>query len=413
MLPGMKRSPLLVAIVCALGLFTASLFAAAPTAAKKPTGEVPSAGLELAKMATQVTGIAISPLLGVSTVGAYQWWGAHTAAEKAALPWFANPLIWGCGLLMVGACAFKDGFGAMIPPGLKKPFDVLETVENKMSGLVATGAVLPILVNAMSHRIGAPTGALGHHLHSGLALLQLGAIDTSWLLNILMVPLSVAVFAVVWLASHAITVLILLSPWGAVDAVLKSARAALLSLVTATAYIDPVVGATLSLVIIVIAYFVAGWAFRLTIFGTVFSWDFFTRRHSRFKLLADGNKVFTACEIDGAPVRTYGQLHQGPDNRLTLKFRPWLVLPERSVVVPREGLVVGHGVFYSEVLGFDQTADKNRTLLLLPPRYVGHEELFARTYHISGTCEVGLRKAWSWLKEALGFKAQPTAPATA
>lgn len=413
MLRGMKRPALLVAIVCVLSLFTASLFAAAPTAAKKSTGEVPSAGLELAKMATQVTGIAISPLLGVSTVGAYQWWGAHTDAEKAALPWFANPMIWGAGLLMVGACAFKDGFGAMIPPGMKKPFDVLETVENKMSGLVATGAVLPILVNAMSHKIGAPTGALGHHLHSGLALLQLGAIDTSWLLNILMVPLSVAVFAVVWLASHAITVLILLSPWGAVDAVLKSARAALLSLVTATAYIDPVVGATLSLVIIVLAYFVAGWAFRLTIFGTMFSWDFFTRRHSRFKLLADGNKVFTACEIDGAPVRTYGQLHQGPDNRLTLKFRPWLVLPERSVIVPREGLVVGRGVFYSEVLGFDQTADKNRTLLLLPPRYRGHEELFARTYHISGTCDIGLRKAWGWIREAFGFGVKKPQPAAA
>jgi len=39
----------------------------------------------------------------------------------------------------------------------------------------------------------------------------------------------------------------------------------------------------------------------------------------------------------------------------------------------------------------------------LPPRYLGHEELFARTYHISGTCEVGLRRAWSWLKEVLGF----------
>ena len=41
--------------------------------------------------------------------------------------------------------------------------------------------------------------------------------------------------------------------------------------------------------------------------------------------------------------------------------------------------------------------------LLLPPRYVGHEELFARTYRISGTCDVGLRKAWSWLREAFGF----------
>lgn len=409
----MKRFAPVFALLCVLSLLSLPLLAATPAKTPAKTGEAPSAGLEFAKMATQVTGIAISPLLGVSTVGAYQWWGAHTDAEKAALPWFANPLVWGAGLLLVGGCAAKDAFGAAIPPGMKKPFDVLETVENKMSGLVATGAVLPILVNAMSHKLGSPTAELGQHLHTGLAMINLGAIDTSWLLNLALVPLSVAVFVVVWLASHAITVLILLSPWGAVDAVLKSARTALLSLVTATAYIDPVVGATLSLVIIIIAYFVAGWAFRLTTFGSIFCWDFFTVRRKRFQLLADNNWIFTAREIEGVPVRTCGRLHQSSADNLTLLYRPWLVLPERSVTVPREGLVVGRGVFYSEVLGHEKAADKLTTLLLLPPRYVGHEELFARTYHISGTCEVGLRKAWSWLKEALGFGAKKAATANA
>src|SRR5438034_348549 len=117
--------------------------------------------------------------------------------------------------------------------------------------------------------------------------------DTSWLLSILMVPLSVVVFAVVWLSSHAITVLIVLSPWGAIDAVLKGLRTGLLGLVTATAWIDPVVGATLSVVIILLSWLLAGWAFRLTVFGSVSCWDFFTVRRKRFRLLADDNLVFT------------------------------------------------------------------------------------------------------------------------
>jgi hypothetical protein len=241
-------------------------------------------------------------------------------------------------------------------------------------------------------------------LHTtGLAMLPVATFDTSWLLSILMVPLSVLVFVVVWLSSHAITVLILLSPWGAIDAVLKGLRTSLLGLVTATAWIDPVVGATLSVVIILLAWLMAGWAFRLTTFGSVFCWDYFTIRHKRFKLLADGNKVFTGDKLDGVPQRTYGRLYQAPEGELTLKFRPWLVMPERTVAVPREGLVVGRGVFYSEVLGHDVKTDRNHTVLLLPPRYLGHEELFARTYHISGTCEVGLRRAWSWIREAFGF----------
>jgi hypothetical protein len=243
-------------------------------------------------------------------------------------------------------------------------------------------------------------------------MLPVAAFDLSWVLAAAMVPLSVAVFGVVWLASHAINVLILLSPWGGVDAALKAARTALLGLVTATAWIDPVVGATLSVIIILVAWLVAGWAFRLTVFGWVFCWDTFTFRRRRFQVLADGNKLFLGRKLEGVPLRTYGRLHQAADGRLAFRFRPWLVLPEREVAVPREGLVVGRGVFYSEMLGHDVSADKLRPLFLLPPRYLGHEELLARTYGISGTCDVGLRRAWTWLKEALGFGTRTAAPAT-
>ena len=215
-----------------------------------------------------------------------------------------------------------------------------------------------------------------------------------------------------WVVGHAINVLILLSPWGGLDTALKGIRTGVLSLVATTAYIDPVVGATLSVIIIILAYFMAGWAFRLMVFGSIFSWDFFTFRRTRFQLLADGNKLFTGRDVAEAPRRTYGRLCQEADGKLLFKFRPWLVLPERSVEVSRDGLVVGKGLFFSEVLGFEKAADKNTTLLLLPPRYVGHEELFARTYRINGTCDVGLRKAWSWLREAFGFGAKPASAAT-
>lgn len=410
MVARMKRFTPFLALVCVLAVFAVPLWAAANPAPKGKDGEVPSAGLELAKTATQITGIAISPLLGVSTVGAYQWFSAHSDAEKAALPWFANPLVWVTGFLLVGAAAAKDAFGAATPPGWKKPLDVLDATENKVSGLVATGAVVPVLVSAASKFMAgkAATAAALAPLH-GWAMIHFGFFDMSWLLTIAMVPLAIAVHAVVWVASHAINVLILLSPWGAVDAVLKSARTALLGVLTGLAFIDPVVGATLSVVVIVVAYFISGWAFRLTVFGTIFCWDFFTGRRKRFQLLADGNKVFLGREVAGAPIRTYGRLHQAADGKLTLKFKPWLVLPEREIEVPREGLVVGRGVFYSEVLGHNAKSDKVETLLLLPPRYLGHEELFARTYGISGTCEVGLRRAWSWLKEALGFGAKKAA----
>jgi len=407
----MKRVlPLILALICAV-TFSPGARAASTPAKAEPKGKTP--GIELATMASQVTGIAISPLLGVSGVGAYQYFKASTPEEKAALPWYAQVSFWLPALLLVAVCAFKDSIAAVVPPGLKKPLDVAETVENKISGLVAAGAVVPSIVAVGSKMI--MNSSMLEHPHvvalGGVGMIQIGAFDVSWLLTILMVPLSVAVFGVVWVVGHAINVLILISPWGGVDTALKAMRTSVLSLVVATAYIDPVVGATISVIIILLAYLMAGWAFRLMVFGTEFTWDFFTLRHHRFKLLADGNKVFTAREVGGVPMRTYGRLFQESGDKLIFKFRPWLVLPERSLEIPRDGLVVGRGLFSSEVLGFDQPADKLDTLLLLPPRYRGHEELFARTYHISGTVDVGLRKAWGWIKEAFGFAAKKQ-PAT-
>ena len=97
--------------------------------------------------------------------------------------------------------------------------------------IVAAGAVVPLSVTAMTKMVlgggamaAAPAAGLAG---SGLAVLPLGAADFSGLLSVLTVPLGLAVFLVVWLGSHAINVLILLSPWGAIDAGLKAARTAL------------------------------------------------------------------------------------------------------------------------------------------------------------------------------------------
>ena len=61
-----------------------------------------------------------------------------------------------------------------------------------------------------------------------------------------------------------------------------AARTALLGLVTVTATLNPWLGALLSVVVIVVAYLVAGWAFRLTVFGSVFCWDFLSGRRKSF-----------------------------------------------------------------------------------------------------------------------------------
>ena len=384
---------LLFGFVCVLAM---PLQAATP-AVQATKDRSPAAAITTA-VAT-VTGIAISPLLGTGAYGAYMWARASTPEEKAALPWFAQVSFWLPAVLIVGLCAVKDSLGAALPPGFKKPLDVLETIENKASGLVAAGAVIPFTMDLFSKLLvsSAPQSPL---VPSGLAAIHVAAIDFSWLLNLLTVPFGIAVFAFVWMASHAINVLILLSPWGAIDAALKGGRTALLGLVTLSSTLNPWISAVLSIAIILISWLVAGWAFRLTIFGSIFSWDFFTRRRRRFTPQPSGNRVFSGGRLcaSGVPARTYGTWFNEPQNgRWRFTYKPWLVMPERTIDIPAGAPHVGKGLFISTLRETDST------ILILPPRYRGHEDEVVRIYGIEGGVQdAGLLKAWSVLRELFG-----------
>ena len=399
----MKRLSILCLVLGLMAVIAAPVRAAADAAKDSPApASDKSPGSAISKTVATITGVAISPLLGTGALGLYQNLQAKTPAEKAALPWYAQWSFILPALAIVGVCAAKDTLGTVLPPGMKKPLDVLETIENKATGLVAAGAVVPLTMSSLSKLIVA-------HAHApvvestGLAFIHIGAIDGSWFLNLLTVPFGVAVFALVWMASHAINVLILLSPWGAIDAALKGARAALLGLVTLSAALNPWISAALSLVIIVIAYLVAGWAFRLTIFGSVFSWDFLTGRKHRFTPAEKENKVFSSTRLakQGVPMRTYGRLINEPENgRITFAYKPWLVLPEKTITVALSSPSVGKGLFYSTI------RDADRTAFVLPPRYRGHEEAVVRIYKLEGGVQdAGLLKAWGTLRELFGGSA--------
>lgn len=403
----MKRFLPLALLTFTLALVLAPLAwaAAAPAPQVATKGSDHSPASPIAAAISTVTGIAISPLLGTSAYGAYQWMAAKDAVAREKLPWFAHVSFWLPAMLIVGVCAAKDAFGAVVPPGLKKPLDVLETLENKMSGLVAAGAVVPFTMSALSKMLVAADA--GHPLApTGLAMLPLGMLDFSAVLNVLTVPFGVAMFALVWLASHAINVLILLSPWGAVDAALKTARTGLLGLLTLAATINPWVGAGLSVVVIIVAYFVAGWAFRLTVFGSVFCWDFLTVRRARFSPKENDNLMFAGGNLPGVPVRTYGRLVLRSAGNYEFVYHPWLWLPVKIAPVPvtKPDLAVGRGLFFSSI-----TQERAGTLFLLPPRYRGHEDVVARAYLMGGGVrEAGLRKAWSVMRELFGGAAAKT-----
>jgi len=384
-----------VAVVL-VGIFCAPAAQAAVLAQASPTNSPPP-GVEIAKTLSTITGVAISPLLGVSAVGCYQWSKAKTDAEKAKLPWFANPLFWVPAILLLVACFIKDTAGVALPTVAKKPFDALETVEHKISGLVATGAFVPIMVNIIHE-----ANSTGGQPVASLSSLGFAAMDFSWLYNVLVTPVAMAAFFIVFLASNAINILILMSPFTTVDTALKGFRTLILASVAGTAFVNPWVGAAWALIVLLISYFIAGWSFRLSHFGLVFIWEFFTGSKGRFHPDAKENKMFLGRKIEKVPTRTYGKLFRNEKSELVFDYHPWLVLPKRTLILPAGNYEAGRGLFYSEILRVE--GDSAKTVILLPPRYRGHEEEIAKIYNFAGVRDVGIRAAWAWFKSLFGSK---------
>lgn len=352
-----------------------------------------------------LTGVAISPLLGVSAVGAWKYFDTPKE-QRNNLPWYAQPWFWLAGLALIGAAAAKDALGPAVPTVLKKPLDIADAVENKISGLVATGAFVPSAATFL---------AVAQDVsHASAAGPMFAGIDGAAVINTLLVPFAMIAFAMVWLAGHSINMLILLSPFATVDAGLKAFRTFILSTVCVTSFINPYVGAVWALIIVGISYFLAGWAFRLTVFGSLFITDYMTFKRTRFLPDDKANWMFLSREIGGVPIRSYGLLTRNENGDFTFEYKPWLVLPKRTLTLPKGTYAVGRALVLPEFHLID--GEETISMLVMPPRYLTHEDRVARAYNVQAI-DVGVLKGakalWNFVKRLFGMKVQAPAGAAA
>ena len=261
--------------------FVASAVAAVPGGAQSgPAAGHFRAAERVAEVVTLATGVPISPLLGVSGFGAYRWW-TTPAPARPALPWYARPWYWGTGLALALLFAVNTTLGAMVP-GLSKPMDFVEQYENQVSAVLASPVVLFEVFRIVDSLPGfasageaLPAGALAA---SGVAAVAALPVPLVWLAKLGTAALVLLAFAVVFLAFHTIQVLIALSPSNLLDILLRLFRLSILSLTAMAASVHPYVGAAFGLLVLLAASLVAGWAFRLTVFGWVVAGDIVRRR---------------------------------------------------------------------------------------------------------------------------------------
>ncbi len=366
----------LAVVVC--GIFAMPQARAADVVEKQK--ELP--GVALARGITEITGVAISPLLGVSGLGAWRYFQTPAAARND-LPWYCQPWAWGTGLTVLGLIFLKDTVGVTLPGILKKPFDIAELFENKASALVAAAAFVPLVTSEIARDGGGmqvPAGAIG----TGWT----GVIDFWWLA----VPAGLAAFAVVWVCSHAVNVLIVLSPFSLVDAALKLMRAAVLATLGTAYLISPWLGAGLCLLVVAVAAWFAPAALRLTIFGTRFAGDIVLWPRARRRATPERPHVFTMTRIGGLPRRMGGRIVPGADGGLEFRYKRFGFLPERGVPLEIQDREVAKGLLSPSVFEGD------RKIFVFLPRYRGREEEIAGKLRLGGVREHGLVRGWLALK---------------
>ena len=356
-------------------------------------------GVVLAHQLTLATGLAISPLLGVSGVGLVHWLRTP-AAERGRLPWTDSPWLWLPGLLLSALLVVKN----LLPKGLKLPMDAAEFLGHKASALVLAAPVLvPLALQAVAPpATGTPAAAVPVAASSLLPPLgQVGAVVAT-----------VVVFFVVFVVGQAVNALILLSPSSLVDNALKAARGAVLGTLVLASLVHPVLGLAVALVIIAVSLMVFGWAWRLVVCGTVVAWDLLTLRHRRVELTEARVRAFVFRPVGRAPRLTYGWLEVTDVRALSFTWRAWPLLRRRRAELADVALGVERGLVLPTVLG--ATDGRRHTLFWLPPRYRGHEQRLADAGGLGAPLDSpvvrGFRAAWRWLR-GLWRRAPAEAPA--
>lgn len=397
----LRMKSLLVAMLVACCLMSAP--ARAQEVAAEPLDHWD--GIELAEAVSQTTGIAISPLLGVGALGAWTYFQAPQA-QREQLPWFAQMWFWLPALGLVALLVAKDPLLGLVPV-VKKPLDALDVVEDKVSAVLASAVVVPMLIAVFSRSFAAGDVTAAA---SGPPFLLAAAFPAflSGAAGKVVIALSVvgmmAAFFITWLAAHTINVLILLSPFGPLDTLLRAVKGLVLMALMIATLIAPVLGLLVSVLIIVVAWRVAGWSFRFTVFGSVVAWDILTFERRRVVPETEPMRAFSGPGLAGIAPRTYGELRRQGDGPPVFAYRPWLLLPERRIALPADGLAVGKGLFAPVMIGAAEGESESKHFVRFPPRFLGHEEALAERLGAERVRLLGVRRHLgglvAWVRES-------------
>ena len=365
-------------------------------------------GHSITEAVTQLTGTAINPLFGVTVLGMYHYFSTPEHLRDQ-LPFYDQPHVWG-GMLLIILLMFFNSTICEAMPFLKIPLNALGDLVNKGGACV----VLPVVLHQFAQMFAVPTANMlaiagewiipTAYAANGIG----GEVGDGWFLLGWAVSLTfgLVAYATVWVVWNVIDVTILVLPVPCLDATLKSIRIAVVGLLFGASWLNPWLGLLLSLGMVLICWYLSGWAFRLSFMGFVFATDFLLWRKSGTTDAVAGIPAFitaTGGKQWKLPARQYGHLRRGADGTLSFIWRSWLVSSERRIDLGKPSeFQGGSSLLYPVVL---ESTGEN-VLFRLPPRYHRDSQAIAIALGLRGCQDISVvRNAWKALRRFFSAEA--------
>jgi hypothetical protein len=315
---------------------------------------------EVSMVLTELTGIAINPLLVTTAIGIYKNI-VSSSDERRQLPWHYQPwYLTICGILVL--MSFLVSISPNIfntPPQFSKVVELM----NKGIGLVLALPVLYSLITSilpqLADNIYAGLTANDTYIHASIIPFELLAGLPQFLWLGITLALMFFIFVAIWLLNYVFDFLIFLCPFGWADTALKTVRAFYFGLLLAASAINPVLGFILTLPVIVVAVLLFGWSVRRVVMSFFFLRDFIIRKKET--VIDDNGILAFSGPCLKMPTKCMGRLNE-KDGKWTFDYRRAFIF-KKTITMDKTESLLKKGFLYSQVF------DNRKLLCSLPPRY--------------------------------------------
>lgn len=347
----------------------------------------------------KVLGVALSPAVGLAAVGL--WYRA--TSEHPQSYWYASWWFIATMSSLALLVAAKDTLGSMAGPA-KQIADGAEVLLNNGAGLIALAATLSWVVVPL----GTPATELAQGMLDGLVPTAHAATESAalaaptelagWLGAGLLAAVTTILFGVVWLVSQTFNVMIMLNPFSPLDPFLKMGRLLLIGALFLACALSPWLGIPFAILIVLFSFFVSGYCLRMMVYGTVMAWDL-TRGARGAPVSEDRALAFAGRGLSEVPTRTLGHLELTESQSLCFQYRPWLVLPKRTIELHSLTLYAVDGSLYPSL--YEDPEGRSKATIDLPPRARQTCDSLARAFELGGSGESWLQRKTASTKSGI------------